>query len=77
MHNPTHEELMQCLSVLDRLDGSKLLTSHEEIALNVVSDALVALTTSVEELQEELREGKIVMDRMAVRVKVWYEKTSE
>lgn len=65
---PTQSETLVALDVLDRLEGSRLLTEHEEIALGVVSDALVALTDPLNlHLYENLDR------RTQLRVRVWYE----
>jgi len=65
---PTMEEMLAALDVLDRLEGTRLLTDDEETALAVVSDALVALTDPL-----NLHQYEGLDKRLQLRVKVWHE----
>lgn len=56
------------MSVLDRLDGSKLLTDDEETALAVVSNAIVALSDPL-----NLHQYSDLDKRLRLRVRVWHE----
>ncbi len=67
---PTQAEMLSALDVLDRIEGMKLLTSDEETALAVVTDALVALTDPL-----NLHEYEGLDKRLQLRVKVWHDET--
>lgn len=66
---PTEDELLFTIRILDKLEGTKLVTEHEETAIAIVTNALVAISDP-----ENLHLYK--MDRVGLRVKVWYENES-
>lgn len=63
---PTVDELLFSIRILDKLEGSKLVTEHEETAIAIVTNAMVAISDP-----ENLHEYK--MDRVNLRVKIWYD----
>ena len=65
--------MLQALKILDRLDGSKLLTDYEEMALAIVSNAIVAITTDPSEWDSYPDKGIDFHRRLRLRIKVWHE----
>ncbi len=63
---PTVDELLFALKILDKLDGTKLVTKDEEIAICVVTDILVSLS-------DPFNLHEYDMDRLNLRLKVWHE----